>query len=167
MADFIQTGESRTALRSLAAPIADLAGFDGLVQDVITNNPFGCTAYEVSGVPQAPVLRSRESYTARVVYQDGLGESVGTSSARAGTVAGFNAAVTALLGNAALAAAIGGTPVRDTEGETYSCALRCHDPNGEVYTVTFARDRVRLTSYSDDAIRVKVEAWADTKPALA
>jgi hypothetical protein len=33
--------------------------------------------------------------------------------------------------------------------------------------VTFSRTRVNITSYSDDAIRTKVETWADTVPALA
>jgi len=33
----------------------------------------------------------------------------------------------------------------------------CHDQNGELYNVTLSRDRVTLQSYSDDAIRTKVE----------
>jgi hypothetical protein len=33
--------------------------------------------------------------------------------------------------------------------------------------VNFNRDRVTLTSYSDEAIRTAVETWADTVPALA
>jgi hypothetical protein len=33
--------------------------------------------------------------------------------------------------------------------------------------VTIARNRLNLTSYSDDAIRTKVETWADTVAALA
>jgi len=45
--------------------------------------------------------------------------------------------------------------------------LKCHDPNGELYNVTFSRDRVTVQSYSDDAILAKVETWADTVPALA
>ena len=104
---------------------------------------------------------------AKVVYEDSFAQNVGTSSARAQTTTGFNATVAALLGNAALATAIGGTPVRDAEGETYSYAVKCHDPNGEIYTVTFNRDSVRLTSYSDEAIWTKADTWADTKPALA
>ena len=136
MADFIQTAESKTAVRSLASPIADLATFEGLVQDILTNNPFGCTAYEVAGVSQPAVQRGRQSYIARVVYEDAFAQSVGTSSARAGTVAGFNAAVAALLGDAALSTAIGGTAVRDSEGESYSCAGKCHDhPNRDVCTI--------------------------------
>ena len=66
-----------------------------------------------------------------------------------------------------LTAAHGGTPARDRGSETYSATLKCRDPNGELYMVTFSRDRVNLTSYSDDAIRTKVETWADTVAALA
>ena len=61
----------------------------------------------------------------------------------------------------------GGTPARDSDNETFSATLKCHDPNGELYLVNFSRDRVTLTSYSDDAIRTKVETWADTVAALA
>jgi hypothetical protein len=49
----------------------------------------------------------------------------------------------------------------------FSTTLKCHDPNGELYTVNFARDQITITSYEDDAIRTRVEAWADTVPALA
>jgi len=83
------------------------------------------------------------------------------------TIAGFNAGATALLGNAALTAAHAGTPVRDPGSETFSATLKCHDANGEIYMVTFGRQSVSLTSYSDDAIRTRLETWADTVAALA
>jgi WD40 repeat protein len=73
----------------------------------------------------------------------------------------------ALLTDASLAAADGGTEVWDTESESFSATLRCHDPNGELYNLTFTRDRVTLQFYSDDAIRTKVETWADTVATLA
>jgi hypothetical protein len=62
---------------------------------------------------------------------------------------------------------MGGTPHRDAENESYSATLKCHDQNGELYNVVFARDSVRLNSYSDNAIRTKVETWADGVPSLA
>jgi len=58
-------------------------------------------------------------------------------------------------------------PARDSDTETYSATLKCHDPNGEIYQITLSRDKVNLTSYEDDAIRTKVETWADTVPELA
>jgi hypothetical protein len=92
---------------------------------------------------------------------------VGTNSGKFNSIAGFNAGATALLASAPLTASYGGTPVRDSGSETYSATLKCCDPNGELYNVTFSRDRVNLTSYSDDAIRTKVETWADSVAALA
>jgi hypothetical protein len=43
----------------------------------------------------------------------------------------------------------------------------CHHANREIYTVTFTRDQVRVSSYSDDAILTAIETWADTKTELA
>ena len=78
------------------------------------------------------------------------GKRVGTASLQSPTIAAFDA-------NAGLATAMGGTAVR----ETYYAQLRCHDPSGDDYYVTFTRKTVRLSSYQDDAIRDAVEAWAD------
>jgi hypothetical protein len=167
MGDFIQTTIAKSSVRRLAAPLADVAALDALIQDILTTNPFSCTAYEVSGVAQPPVAKSREAYTARILYEDNEAETVGYVTARAETVAGFSAAKTALLADTDLATAIGGDPVNSAEDERYAVTLRCHDANGEIYYVAFARDQVTISSYSDDAIVARVDTWADTKPALA
>jgi len=167
MADFVQKTVTKTAVRELATPIADVSAFDSIVQAVITANPFGCVAYTEGGVTHPPVEKSKENYVAKIVYQDTLAKPVGNQSGKFTSIAGFNAGAAALLANTALTAAHGGTPVRDPASETYSATLRCRDPNGELYMVTIARDRVNLTSYSDDGIRTKVETWADSVPALA
>lgn len=167
MADFVQKTVVKTAVRELAFPIADVSTFDTIVQAVIADNPFGCVAYTEGGVVHNPVEKTREAYTAKIVYQDPLSKTVGTGSHRFDSIAGFNAGATALLGNAAIATAHNGTAVRDLAGETYSATLNCSDPNGERYMVTLSRDRVNLTSYADDAIRTKVETWADTVAELA
>ncbi len=146
MADFVQKTTVKTAVRTLAAPIADVAAFNTIVQSVITGNPFACVAYETAGVSHPPVEKSRENYVARVIYQDTDAKTVGNETGRFSTVAGFGAGATAILGNAALSAAHGGTPVRDTENETFSATLKCRDPNGEIYNVTFGRQSVSLTS---------------------
>jgi hypothetical protein len=39
--------------------------------------------------------------------------------------------------------------------------------NGEVYSVTFTRTSVRLSSYLDDALPGTIEAWADGVTTLA
>jgi hypothetical protein len=167
MADFVQKTNVKTAVRTLATPIADVATFDSIVQAVITANPFGCVAYTTAGTNHPPVEKSKETYVAKIVYQDALAKTVGNDSGKFNSVAGFNAGAAALVASAPLGAAHGGTPVRDLASETYSSTLKCRDPNGEIYNVTLSRDRVNLTSYSDDAIRTKVETWADSVAALA
>ena len=167
MADFVQTNNTKTAVRELAVPIADVNTFNGIVQAVIDDNPFGCTTYIQNDVQQDPVMRSKDAYTARVIYQDNEADTVGYVTARAQTIAGFNASITELLANEALTAAMGGDPVRDAERDSFSCTLKCHDASGEIYYVAFTRDRVTVSSYSDDAILTAVETWADTVPALA
>jgi ABC-type uncharacterized transport system permease subunit len=168
MANFVQSNETKNAVRTLAAPISDVTTFDGIVQSVITTNPFGCVAYMTAGTNHPGVEKSREAYTARFVYQDpATAETAGIGTHRFNSIAGYNAGATALLAAANLTAAHVGSPVHDTENDSFSVTIRCHDPNGELYNVTFSRDRVTVQSYSDDAILAKVETWADTVPQLA
>jgi hypothetical protein len=167
MADFVQQTVTKTALRKLTTPIADVNTFNSIVQAVIDDNPWGCTAYEVSGVAQDPVIKRSEYYGGRVVFQDDFAKTVGYTSFRSPTIAGFTATRTEILANEALTAAMGGDPVNDQEYDAYSASLKCHDPSGELYYVTFTRDAVRISSYSDDALAATIETWADTIPALA
>jgi len=167
MADFVQSSQSKNAVRELATPIASVSAFNLIVQSVITDNPFACVSYMTAGTNHAPVEKTREGYTARIVYEDGNAKTVGTGTHRFGTLAGFNAGVTALLAAAAVTTAHAGTASHDPGNDAFSATLRCHDANGELYMVNFSRDRVTLTSYSDEAIRTAVETWADTVPALA
>jgi len=167
MADFVQKSTVRTAVRELTAPIADVTTFNSIVQAVLTDNPFACVSYTEGGVAHQPVEKSKETYVAKVVYQDAEAKTVGTQTGKYTTIAGFNAGAALILGNTDLTAAHGGTPFRDLAHETYAVTLRCRDANGELYFVTIARDSVSLTSYSDDSIRTKVETWADTVAALS
>ncbi|MFA4824306.1 MAG: hypothetical protein WC593_04025 [Methanoregula sp.] len=143
-----------------------MAAFNTIVESVLTGNPFACVAYMSAGISHPGVEKTREYYVAKVVYQDNEANTVANDSGRFNTIAGFNAGATAILPNAALTAAHGGSPYRDTDSESYSATLKCHDANGEIYMITFSRDRVSLTSYSDDSIRTTVETWADTVTAL-
>jgi hypothetical protein len=167
MADFVQNSETKSAVRILAEPIASVAAFNTIVQSVLDDNPFACVSYMTAGVTHDPVEKTKEGYVVKIVYQDTEAKTVGTLSDKFNTIAGFSAGATAILANTALSTAHGGTPVRDTESETFSATLRCHDVNGELYMVNFSRGRVTLTSYSDEAIRTRVETWADSVAALA
>jgi len=167
MGDFVQNSAVKTSIRTLASPIEDVATFVSIVNAVVTNNPFGCVEYLTAGVTHAPVEKTKETYVVKINFQNNDAKVVGTNSEKFNSVAGFNAGASALLADTALATAHGGIPARDSDTETYSATLKCHDPSGEIYQLTFSRDKVSLTSYEDDAIRTKVETWADTVPELA
>ena len=168
MADFVQTTVNRTALRDLTVPIADVTSFNTLVESVITDNPFGCVGYTTrAGETIAPIIKNREHYTAKVNFLNDAGKRVGTVSIQSPTIAAFEANAAEVLGNAAIKTAMGATDVvRDSSRETYYCQLKCHDPSGEDYFVTLTRKSVRISSYQDDAIRDRVESWADAVAAL-
>lgn len=167
MADFVQNTNVKSAVRPLAAPIADVTTFNTIVESLITTNPFGCVPYMTSGENHTGVEKVREAYTLRIVFQDTDAKIVGSLSDKYTTVDGLSAGATALLADTALIAAHQGTPARDTDRETYSATLKCHDENGEIYNVTLSRDKVTISSYEDDAILAKVETWADSVAALA
>jgi len=167
MGDFVQNSAVKTSVRTLAAPIGDVATFANIVNTVVSTNPFACASYISAGVTHAPVEKTKEAYVVKINFQDNDAKVVGSLSDKYDTVAGFNAGAAALLADTALATAHGGIPARDSDTETYSATIKCHDPNGEIYMIIFGRDKVSLTSYEDDAIKTKVETWADTVPELA
>jgi hypothetical protein len=167
MADFVQSSQSKNAVRELATPIASVSAFNLIVQSVITDNPFACVSYMTAGETHDPVEKTRENYTAKMVYEDGNAVTIGIASHRFNTIAGYNAGVTALLAAADVTTAHTGTALHDAENDAFSATLRCHDANGELYMLTFSRDRVTLNSYADEAIRIAVETWADSVAALA
>ena len=167
MADFAQNTNVKSAVRKLANPIPTIDAFNTIVQNVILNNPFGCVSHMTSGVNHPPVEKSRESYTARFVYQDSDAKTVGKGAESYNTIAGYNAGITAELANTANNTAHGGTPVHDAASDSFSATLKCQDPNGELYIVNLSRQQVTLSSYEDDSIRTKLETWADSVPALA
>jgi hypothetical protein len=167
MADFVQKANIKSAVRTLANPIEDVASFDAIVQTVIATNPFACVEYMTAGVTHAPVEKTKESYVAKLVYEDVDAKSVGRASDTYNTMDGYTAGISARLADATTSAAHGGTAVHDIANDTWSETLKCNDESGEQYFVTFSRSQVVLTSYEDDAIRTKVETWADSVAALA
>ena len=167
MADFVQSSESKNAVRILAAPIADVTTFNSIVQAITTDNPFECVEYMDAGTTHPAVEKTRERYTVRFSYQGTEANNVGNGSHAFNTLTGFTSGTTALAAAAAITAAHGGTFTHDPADDSYSATVRCHDANGELYNVTLTRERVTVQSYSDNAILSKVETWADTVAALA
>ena len=165
MRDFVQQSITKTAVRELTTPIADITTFNTLVQGHL-GNPWSCTAYDVAGVPQDPVAKSREEIFARIEYENIEAKVVRSVNARAPTVAAFNSAVTAIT-QIPLSRPNGWYAIHVADEDTFSATLKCHDASGEIYYVAFSREQVRVTSYSDDAILATIETWADTKTELA
>jgi len=167
MADFIETSNTKSAVRELANPIADMTSFSAIIQSVIDDNPFGCTAYSEGGASIPGVVKNREHYIAKVVFEDIAGERAGTLSVKCPSVAAMDGASAVILADTDLATAVGGDPVRDSGNDTWYCQLKCHDVNSDIYYVTFTRTKVRISGYEDDSVRSTVETWADSVPALA
>lgn len=167
MADFVTKSVTKSAVRKLTTPIDTMSNFVSLVNDFINSNPLGCTSYQSAGQTIAGVVRGSEYYSGKVVYEDGLAKTVGSISIKAPTSSAFTTDLTTILDTAALGAAMGGTPSHDSSEDNFSVTVKCHDPNDELYTVTFKRDSVVVASYEADAILTAVETWADTIPALA
>lgn len=167
MGDFVQKSVTKSASRVLATPIPSLAAFEGIVDDILADNPFGCTPYEYGGQAMPAVEKTREAYTARIIYEDGEAATVGQVTVKCPTSAAYTANTATVLANTAIATAMGGTAVHETDNDTFSAVVKCHAANGELFTVTVGRETVSVSSYADDAILAAVEAWADTVPALA
>lgn len=166
MADFTQNTNVKSAVRKLVNPISDVTAFNAIVESVIQDNPFGCVSYMSSGVNHPPVEKTRESYTAKFVYQSSEGTRVGTSSENYNTISGYTAGIPAVLANTANNTAHGGSIIRNQEGDSFSATLRCHAANGELFQLNISRQQVTLSSYEDDAIRTVIETWADGVAAL-
>ncbi|MDD3136610.1 MAG: hypothetical protein PHF64_08945, partial [Methanoregula sp.] len=167
MSDFVPKSVVKSASRALTTPIADAVAFDTIVDAVVSGNPFSCTTYTVSGETLAAVAITKRTYGTVLVWEDVNAKKCGNTSEKYDTKAGFDAGTAILMGSATLATAHAGTCIHDPELDTFSATIRCHDANGELYTVTVARETITVTSYSDDAILAKVETWADGVPALA
>jgi len=169
MGDFTQKSVVKSAVRKLAAPIADYTAFSALIQDVIDNNPWGCTAYESAGVAKPAVEKSKEAYSAAIAYENSEAKLVGKIPVRGPTMAAVNTAVTQITGNTAITTGMGTgvSASHDSSEDTFSCTLKCHASVGELYSVTFKRDSVTISSYEDDTIRTGLETWADTVAILA
>ena len=169
MGDFTQKSVVKSATRDLVTKIADYTTFNALIQDILANNPWGCTAYESASVAKPAMEKSKEAYAASIVYENSEAKQVGSIPVRGPTMAAVNTAVTQITGNAAITTAMGTgvSASRDSSGDTFSCTLKCHASNGELYTVTFKRDNITLSSYEADTIRTSLESWADTVAILA
>ncbi|MDD1730469.1 MAG: hypothetical protein LUQ50_15550 [Methanospirillum sp.] len=167
MADFTTKSVTKSAERKLTSPIDTVTNFLALVQDIIENNPWACTSYTSNGATIAGVVRGTEYYSGKIVYENTEAKTVGQISVRAPTSASFSTDISTIVAATAINTAMGGTPSHDSSEDSFSCTLKCHAANDELYSVTFKRDSVVVSGYEADSILTGIESWADTVAILA
>jgi hypothetical protein len=91
---------------------------------------------------------------------------VGSGSETYNTVDGYHTGIAAVISNMANIASHGGKVKHTPGADLFSVTLKCNDPKAGLYFLSIARDRVTLSSYSDDAIRERVGKWADGVPGM-
>lgn len=167
MAHFNQKPGTKSAYHNLKKPLSDIAAFDAVIRSLVLNNPLGCTSYRTRRKNHPPVEKVREMYTAKFIYEDPDGKRVGTGQEMYNSVEGYQYGISAVITNMANITAHRGKVRLIPDADLFSVILKCHDPGGELYFLSLSRDRVTVSSYTDDEIRRRVERWTDGVPALA
>ena len=167
MADFVQKSINKSATRDWIVPLS-LSDINALITEITgAGNPFATSSYVEGGETIAGAMKGKEAYTGLVVYENAAGKIVGTIALRTKTQASLADGVDEIVRDTALTGFMGGDPVRNTEDEAYSVAVRCHDTaTSENYVVTLARKKMTVSSYGSDSILTRIETWADGKPNL-
>lgn len=161
MRQFTPKRGTKSAVRILDRPFADIGSFNAVVRELILKNPLGCTSYLSTKKHHPPLVKVRERYTAKFVYEDGEKKQVGSSSEVYDSVEGYEDGIHAVMANMANASAHRGR-IRHVPGsDHYSVILKCHDAGGEFFFLGIARDRITVASYTDDAILKSVARWSD------
>jgi uncharacterized protein YegP (UPF0339 family) len=167
MVQFHQITGATSAVHRMKNPFPDVIAFNAVVQSFILKNPLECTSYRSAKKHHPPVEKVREMYTAKFRYLDAKGKQLGTGSEVYNTIEGYENGIAAVRSNMANIAAHGGKVKHIPATDLFSVTLKCHDPEGEIYFLSIARNRMTISSYTDDAIRKRVEQWTDRVPALA
>ena len=157
---------SKSITRKLKRPFPDSVTFFAVVQALIAKNPLGCTSYYTLRGNFPPIMPVRERYTAKFVYLAGTGKQVGTSSEVYDSLEGYETGIASMITNIANIASHRGKVKHLKESDLFSVTLKCHNPSGELFFMSLARDKITVSSCTDDTIRRRVEVWADSVPEL-
>jgi hypothetical protein len=157
---------TKSAVRIVKTPFPDIASFDSVIRSLILTNPLGCTSYMSAKRTHPPVEKVREMYTAKFTYLNANGKQIGYGLDRYNSVEGYEAGIAAVISNMANREAHKGKIRHTKESDLFSVLVKCHDSDGELYFLSIARDRMTVASYTDDAIRKRVERWVDDVPEL-
>jgi hypothetical protein len=166
MTQFRQKAGTTSAVHRLKKPVPDITAFDEIVRSLIQKNALGCISHWIALKHHPPIEIVREMYTAKFVYTDATGKRIGSGSEVYHSVEGYHTGIAAVISNMANLAAHGGKVRHIPDSDLFSITLKCQDPGGELYYLSIARNRVTISSYSDDAIRTRISQWNDSVPAL-
>ena len=157
---------SKSAIHLLSNPFPDISAFDAVVRSLVLNNPLGCTSYMCAKRNHPPAEIVREMYSAKFVYLNAEGKRIGYGLDMYNSVEGYQTGIAAVISNMANIASHRGRVKHLPAADLFSVLMKCRDPGGELFFLSIARDRVTLSSYTDDSIRKRVEKWTDSVPAL-
>jgi hypothetical protein len=166
MKQFRQKAGTKSAVSRLKNQFPDIMAFDSIVRSLVLNNPLGCTSYMCAKRNHPPVEIVREMYTAKFMYLNPAGKQIGRGLDMYDSVEGYHNGIAAVISNMANIASHRGKVKHLPEADLFSVLLKCHDPDGELYFLSLARNRITLSSYTDDGIRKRIEQWSDSIPAL-
>lgn len=167
MAHFNQKPGTKSATHYLKKPLPDATVFDAVVQSLVMNNPLNCVSYMGGRKNHPPVEKVREMYTAKFVYENPDRKRIGTGQEMYNSLEGYQYGIAAVISNMANIAAHRGKVRHIPHADLFSVILKCHDPDGELYFLSIARNRLTVASYADDEILRRVARWTDSVPALA
>jgi len=167
MGDFVPKSVVRREERIISTPFASKEAMNSIIGDIMVDNPWGCTPYMSGGTNHPGVQKGSENYSGVVIFENNDGKQVGRISIRTSNSAAFDTNVATVLANTAISTAMGGTASHDSSADVFSVSLKCHAENGELFNVTFKRDRIVLSSFESESILTTLETWADSVGALA
>jgi hypothetical protein len=159
----VRPGTGSTVFR-LKKPFPDIAAFDSAVRSLVIKNPLGCTSYRSITRNHPPVEIVREMYTAKFVYHNAKGKLAGRGSEVYDSAGGYATGIAAVISNMANIASHRGGVEHTPDADLFSVILKCHDPEHGHYFISMARNRITLSSCSEEEIRRRARAWVKGIP---
>ncbi|MDV0444225.1 hypothetical protein [Methanorbis rubei] len=155
--DFTPTSIQKAAKRVFTVPITNAAAFDANIAALKDEtNPLGTIA--------GGITTTEAYYKATIAYLNPLGKVLGTIVVTAPTRDTYDSVIADILADTAISTAFGENTIADRNNtkDNWYVKLRLRDPTGETYYLAFNRGELKISSYGDDAILARAEAWADT-----
>jgi hypothetical protein len=136
IAHFNQKPGTKSAFRYLKKPLPDATAFDTVARSFIVDKPLSCTSYWSGKKYHKPVVKVREMYSAKFVYEEPYGKRIGTGQEMYNSLEGYQYGIAAVISNMANIAAHRGKVRHIPASDLFSVILKCHDKDRELYFLT-------------------------------